>query len=162
MRKYFFILLSIIPLLSQAQAKEKVTVKGGTILTVAATENLRASNANVGDRVNMKVVRDVKVDGKVAIPAGSLVFGKVTEAKRSTCFGTKGRLSINLTGVSLANGESIPFTNSNINITGKNRTPLSVVIFCLTCLPFPCGSKAELVAGSEYEAMIANNVEIEL
>lgn len=162
MRNFLFVLLSVIPLLSQAQAKEKVIIKGGTILSVAATENLRAAKTNIGDRVNFKVVRDVKVDGKVAIPAGTLAFGKVTEAKRSTCFGTKGRLSINLSGISLESGETIPFTNSNINITGKNRTPLSVVIFCFTCLPFPCGSKAELIAGSEYEAMIANNVEVEL
>lgn len=141
-------------------AQKKVTVHGGTIVTVAAVENLKAADCNEGDRVNFKLVRDVKVDGIVAIPAGTMAFGKVTLAKRSTCFGTKGRLSINLTHLNLPNGETLPFTNSNINITGKNRTPLSVVIFCCTFLPFPCGSKAVLQAGREYEAMIANNTEV--
>ena len=143
-------------------AQKKVTIHGGTIVTVAAVENLKAADCSEGDRVNFKLVRDVKVDGNVVIPAGTMAFGKVTEAKRSSCFGTKGRLSINLTHLNLPNGDVIPFTNSNINITGKNRTALSVVVFCFTLLPFPCGSKAVLKAGTEYEAMIANNTEIEL
>ena len=79
-----------------SQGKAKVTVKGGTVITLAATNNVRASQVNVGDLVTFKLVQDVKVDGKVAIPAGTLAYGKVTEAKRSTCFGTKGRLGIHV------------------------------------------------------------------
>ena len=143
-----------------SQEKPKVTVKGGTVITLAATNNVRASKVNVGDLVTFKLVQDVKVDGKVAIPAGTLAYGKVTEAKRSTCFGTKGRLGIHVSNLRLANGETVMLTGSNVNITGKNRTPLSVVIFCFTCLPFPCGSKAEMPSGYEFEAMIANTTDI--
>ena len=71
-------------------AQKKVTIHGGTIVTVAAVENLKAADCSEGDRVNFKLVRDVKVDGNVVIPAGTMAFGKVTEAKRSSCFGTKG------------------------------------------------------------------------
>ena len=143
-----------------SQGKEKVTVKGGTVITLAATNNVRASQVNVGDMVTFKLVQDVKVDEKVAIPAGTLAYGKVTEAKRSTCFGTKGRLGIHVSNLRLANGDSVLLSGTNVNISGKNRTPLSVVIFCFTCLPFPCGSKAEMPSGYGFEAMIANSTDI--
>lgn len=162
MKHLLFIAFAFMTLIAKAQTKEQVTLKGGTIITVAAVENLKAANCNVGDRVNFKVVRDVKVDGKVAIAAGTLAFGKVTEAKRSSCFGTKGRLSINLSHLTLPDGETVPFTNSNINITGKNLTPVSIVVFCFTLLPLPCGTKAVLKAGTEYEAMIANTTLVEV
>ena len=43
---------------------------------------------------------------------------------------------------------------------GKNRTPLSVIIFLCTYFPFPCGSKAELKTGVEYDATVANNTTV--
>ena len=162
MKHLLLAVFAFMALNASAQTKEQVTLKGGTVITVAAIENLKAADCSEGDRVNFKVVRDVKVDGKVAIAAGTLAYGKVTEAKRSSWFGTKGRLGINLTHLSLPDGETVTFTNSNDTVVGKNSTPLSVVVFLFTCLPFPCGSKAEMKAGAEYEAMIANNTLVEV
>ncbi|MGM9695165.1 MAG: hypothetical protein ACI3YC_09180 [Alloprevotella sp.] len=160
MRYFLFLILSFVAVCSQAQTKETVTVKGGTIISVTAAENLKAADANVGDRVNFRVVRDVVVNGKVAIPSGTLVLGKVTQAKKSSCFGTKGRLSINLSHVLMSDGTTVPFTNSNVNISGKNRTAASVVVFLFTLVPLPCGTRAELIAGQEYEAMVASSTEV--
>ena len=133
-----------------AFGQKTVTIKGGTIVPVEAVKNVRATEVQIGQNVDFKVARDVIVDGVVAIPVGTIVKGNVYEAKRSTAFGTKGRLGIKLRYLNLPSGDVVNFASSDVYIQGENRTALSVIIFCCTCLPFPCGSKAELITGVEY------------
>ncbi len=148
--------LGLLALSNIAFAQKQVTIKGGTIVPVEAVKNVRATEVQVGQNVDFKVTRDIIVDGVVAIPAGTIVKGNVYEAKRSTAFGTKGRLGIKLRYLNLPSGDVVNFASSDVYIQGKNRTALSVIVFCCTCLPFPCGSRAELTTGVEYDATVAN------
>lgn len=141
-------------------AQTKVTVKAGTVISLEAINNVRASNVNEGQSIDFRVSRDVMVDGVVAIPTGTIAKGQVYEAKRSTWFGTKGRLGIKVRYLTTSAGETINFASSDVYITGKNRTPISVVVFLCTCLPFPCGSKAEMKAGYEFDATVASNTQV--
>lgn len=152
--------LAFLAMSELAYAQKTVTIKGGTIVPVEAVRNVRATEVQVGQNVDFKVVRDVIVDGVVAIPVGTIVKGNVYEAKRSTAFGTKGRLGIKLRYLNLPSGDVLNFASSDVYIQGRNRTALSVIIFCCTCLPFPCGSKAELKTGVEYDATVANNTTV--
>lgn len=147
-------------LVSLSVSAQKVTIKLGTIVSLESVKQVKAADVHVGESVDFRVVRDVKVGDVVAIPAGAVAKGTVYEAKRSTAFGTKGRLGINLRYVMLPSGDVVNFTSSDVYIQGKNRTPLSVVVFCLTCLPFPCGSKAVLSPGYEYDAIVAGNTDV--
>ena len=141
-------------------AQKQVTIKGGTIVPLESTATVKAADVNVGQTVDFKVSRDVVVDGVVAIPRGTIAKGTVYEAKRSTAFGTKGRLGIKARSLTLPSGENISFASSDIYIPGQNRTALSVVIFCFTLLPFPCGSKAVMPLGYEFDATVASNTTI--
>ena len=141
-------------------AQKQVTTKGGTIVPLESTATVKAADVNVGQTVDFKVSRDVVVDGVVAIPRGTIAKGTVYEAKRSTAFGTKGRLGIKARSLTLPSGENISFASSDIYIQGQNRTALSVVIFCFTLLPFPCGSKAVMPLGYEFDATVASNTTI--
>lgn len=152
--------LAFLAMSGLAFGQKTVTIKGGTIVPVEAVRNVRATEVQIGQNVDFKVSRDVIVDGVVTIPMGTIVKGNVYEAKRSTAFGTKGRLGIKLRYLNLPSGDVVNFASSDVYIQGKNRTPLSVVIFCFTCLPFPCGSKAELKMGVEYDATVANNTTV--
>lgn len=152
--------LAFLAMSGLAYAQKTVTIKGGTIVPVEAVKNVRATEVQVGQNVDFKVVRDVIVDGVVAIPVGTIVKGNVYEAKRSTAFGTKGRLGIKLRYLNLPSGDVLNFASSDVYIQGRNRTALSVIIFCCTCLPFPCGSKAELKTCVEYDATVANNTTV--
>ena len=141
-------------------AQKQVTIKGGTIVPLESTATVKAADVNVGQTVDFKVSRDVVVDGVVAIPRGTIAKGTVYEAKRSTAFGTKGRLGIKARSLTLPSGANISFASSDIYIQGQNRTALSVVIFCFTLLPFPCGSKAVMPLGYEFDATVASNTTI--
>ena len=141
-------------------AQKQVTIKGGTIVPLESTAKIKAADVNVGQTVDFKVSRDVLVDGIVAIPCGTIAKGTVYEAKRSTAFGTKGRLGIKVRYLTLPSGENISFASSDIYIQGQNRTALSVVVFFFTLLPFPCGSKAVMPLGYEFDATVANNTTV--
>lgn len=143
-------------------AQKTVTIKGGTIVPLEAVKSVRAIHVHEGESVDFKVSRDVVIDGVVAIPAGTLAKGSVYEAKRSTAFGTRGRLGIKVKYMILPSGENVNFTGTDVYIKGPNRTALSVVVFFFTCLPFPCGGKAEMKQGYEVEATVANNVTINI
>jgi hypothetical protein len=158
--KKLFLSFALLAMSGLSFAQKQVTIKGGTIVPVEAVKNVRATDVLVGQNVDFRVTRDIIVDGIVAIPAGTIVKGNVYEAKRSMAFGTKGRLGIKLRYLNLPSGDVVNFASSDVYVQGKNRTAISIIVFCCTCLPFPCGSRAELVTGVEYDATVANNTTV--
>lgn len=142
-----------------AYAQKEVMVKAGTLVPLQVTNPTKAADVTVGQKVAFRVSRDINVDGVTAIPYGTIVNGTVYEAKKSSWWGTKGRLGIKISELYGPNGEMIPLTNGDVYVTGKNRTALSV---CLSlCLIWPacfiCGSKAEIPVGYEIQANVAAN-----
>ena len=162
--KKFFLLSFILMVCSFAHAQEKVNdyVKAGTIVPLVSMYEVRGKTAHIGDMVDFKVSRDVLNENKLVIPSGAIAKGEVYKANRSSWWGTKGKLGIRLKYVTLPNGKMIYLTNSDIYITGKNRTPLTVILSCcgfVECM-FICGSKAVMPAGYEYDARVANDMPI--
>ena len=142
-----------------AFAQKEVTVKAGTLVPLQVTNPTKAADVTVAQKVAFRVSRDINVDGVTAIPYGTIVNGTVYEAKKSSWWGTKGRLGIRITEMYGPNGEMIPLTNGDVYVTGKNRTALSVTLSLLLVWPacFICGSKAEIPAGYEIQANVAAN-----
>lgn len=142
-----------------ANAKKQVTIKAGTVVPLQAVSTVEAANVQEGETVDFQVSQDVIVDGVCAIPRGTLVKGVVSEAKKSSLAGTKGRLIININKMNMSNGEPIFFSNSIVKISGKNRTPLAVVtcLFVWPCIFIP-GTKAVMPAGYEVLSTVASNV----
>lgn len=132
------------------------------MIPLQAEQEVRGAKANVGQKVDFSVCRDIIVDGKVAIPQGTIAHGTVYEAKRSTAFGTRGRLGIKIRSLTTGNGDYVGLTGSDVYIKGQNRTAVSVIVFLCTWLPFPCGGKAVMQYGYETDATVASNTEITL
>jgi hypothetical protein len=145
-------------------AHTEVTVKAGTLVPLQVVNYTKAADVNVGQKVLFRVSRDINIDGVTAIPYGTTVNGTVYEAKKSSWWGTKGRLGIKVTEMYAPNGEMIPLQNGDLYVTGKNRTALSVLLFCFVTMPacFICGSKAEVPAGYEIQANVAANTVIKV
>ena len=163
MKKLILFVAIAVSTISTAIAKD-VTIKAGTIVSLESVNNIRASRVNEGQSIDFRVIKDVKVNGTIVIPQGTLAKGMVYEAKRSSWCGTKGRLGIKIRSVILPNGDELFFTASDIYITGKNRTALAVTPAVLGILPtlFICGSKAEMKAGYEYDATIASTTTLNI
>ena len=159
--KKVFLLLVVGMLTLVASAQEQVVIKAGTIIPLQANNQVKAADVEEGQIVDFGVMQDVSVDGICAIPKGTLVKGVVSEAKKSSLAGTKGRLVISIKNLVLNTGEPLYFTNTDVRISGKNRTPLAVVLGCLVwpCIFIP-GSKAVMPAGYEVHATVAANTAV--
>lgn len=160
MEKFLFVIcVFLVTFNVNAQDKKQVTIKGGTIVPLEAIKEVRGATADEGQKVNFKVSRDVVVDGVIAIPAGTIAKGTIYEAKRSSWWGTRGRLGIRLNYLTLPSGDNVSFAASDIYIKGINRTALSVATSLLICpfCCFICGSKAIMPMGYEFDATVAVN-----
>lgn len=139
-------------------AQEQVTVKSGTIIPLAAVDRVKAADVQEGQTVDFRVMRDIMVDGVCAVPQGTIAKGKVVEARKSTVAGTKGKLIINIANLTLPDGNPLYFSNTDVRIYGKNRTPVAVVVGLFTGIGFLIpGSKAVMPAGYEVQATVAAN-----
>lgn len=147
-----------------AFAQKDVTVKAGTMVPLQIVNPTKAADVKEGQKVAFRVSRDINVDGVTAVPYGTIVNGTVYEAKKSSWWGTKGRLGIKIDELITSNGEVIPLSNGDVYVTGKNRTALSVVLFCFVTVPacFICGSKAEIPVGYEVQTNVAANTQVKV
>lgn len=139
-------------------------MKAGTLVPLQVVNPTKAADVKEGQKVSFRVSRDISVDGVTAISYGTMVNGTVYEAKKSSWWGTKGRLGIKINELVTSNNEVVPLTNGDVYVTGKNRTPLSVVLCVCFIWPacFITGSKAELPAGYEVQANVAANTQVKV
>ena len=159
--KKFFISVAMAMLCGVAVAQTQVTIKAGTIVPLMSVKQVKAADVQEGQTVDFQVVNDVMVDGVCAVSKGTLVKGKVSEARKSTVAGTKGRLVISISNLILPNGEPLYFSNTDVRVYGKNRTPLAVVVGLFTGFGFLIpGSKAVMPANYEVQATVAANTTV--
>lgn len=162
--KRIFLCLSLCMLSIMIYAQKEVIVKAGTQIPFQAVNTVEAADVAPGQNLNFRVARDINVDGVTAIPYGTMVSAKVIKAKKSSWWGTRGRLQASISEIVMPNGTVIPIQNGNFEIKGKNRTALSVVLFFFVTIPACCitGSKAEMPAGYEVVANVASNVNLKV
>ena len=79
-----------------------------------------SERAKVEDAVEARVTRDVRVDGRVAIPAGSVVQGTVTEVERGGKVRERARLSIRFHTVVLGSGDRLALRTDAITREGAS------------------------------------------
>jgi hypothetical protein len=84
----------------------------GTKMDIAATDTISSRTAMVGDGFTARVVEDVRnAAGKVVIPAGSAVTGKITDVKPAPNPRTPGTLTLSVTSITVR-GTSYPIDAS--------------------------------------------------
>lgn len=158
MKKFFLTVAIALACGCGAMAQKQVTVKAGTIIPLASVDQVKAADVHEGQTVDFRVMRDIMVDGVCVVSQGTIAKGKIVEASKSSVAGTKGKLIINISNLILPNGDPLYFSNTDVRIYGKNRTPVSVVVGLFTLFGFLIpGSKAVMPAGYEVQATVAAN-----
>lgn len=114
-------MLAAVGLIAAAPAGQRITLPGGTQVTVALAQKIDSGSANVGDVFNFTVAKDVTVDGWVVIPQGAGGQGEVTSVDRAGGNGHAGRLGLKFDFVFAADGEKVLLSNSNSNIQGEQK-----------------------------------------
>jgi hypothetical protein len=73
-----------------------------------------SERARIEDRVDARVTRDVSVDGRTAIPAGTRVLGSVTLVERGGKIKERARLGVRFHTLVLGDGTEVPIRTEAI------------------------------------------------
>jgi type IV secretion system protein VirB10 len=105
---------------SSATAAE---IPAGTHLLLNMENSISTSTAKVGDRVDLRTVIPISVDGKIIIPVGSYAQGVVTQAKRSGRVHGKAELQIQLVTLLLPSGEVLRLSPRSASLAPEGHAP---------------------------------------
>jgi hypothetical protein len=86
----------------------KLTIKPGTYITVRLNQGLSSDRNQVGDGFSATLAKPVVVDGVVVADRGQTVGGKVTEAKKAGRVEGVSRLAVQMTDLTLSDGQPVP------------------------------------------------------
>lgn len=100
---------------------EEFTVAADSVIGVRMETTVSSETAKVEDKVEARVVRDVRSSGSVAIPAGSRLLGTVVSVTPGGKFKEQGRLGIRFNTLVLADGTRMPVTTETISRVGDPR-----------------------------------------
>jgi hypothetical protein len=92
----------------------ELVVPSQSVIGLQTETSLSSERAKVEDRVEAHLTRDVRVDGDVAIPAGTKVIGSVTQVERGGKFKERARLAVRFHTLVLADGTRLPMNTETI------------------------------------------------
>lgn len=97
-----------------------LVVPADAVIGLQLENTISSDRARVEDPVDARVTRDVRVAGRVAIPAGSIVQGSVTEVERGGKVRERARLGVRFHTVVLANGDKLALRTDPITREGAS------------------------------------------
>ncbi len=99
---------------------EEVTVPASSVIGLQVTTSLSSERAQVEDRVEARVTRDVLSAGRVAIPAGARAIGSVTLVERGGKVKERARLGVRFHTLVLADGSEYSLRTDGIFREGES------------------------------------------
>lgn len=143
-----------------AATQAKVKLREGTEIPLTFVDPISSATNAEGDRFNLRVEDNVKVNGVVVIPSGAIAVGTVTSAHKRGFMGKAGELNIILDYVK-AGDERIRVRASK-GKTGEGRVGATVA---LTVLFGPLGllkrgKDIEIKKGTPITAFVDQDVEL--
>ena len=101
---------------------EEVIVPPSSVIGLQVTTSLSSERAQVEDRVEARVTRDVLSGGRVAIPAGARAIGSVTLVERGGKVKERARLGVRFHTLVLADGSEYSLRTDGIFREGESPT----------------------------------------
>lgn len=99
---------------------EEIVIPSSSVLGLELESALTTERAQVEDRVDARVARDVYADGRLVIPAGARVVGIVTEVERGGKVKERARLGLRFHTLVLADGRQLDLRTDTIYREGES------------------------------------------
>jgi hypothetical protein len=93
---------------------DEVTVPAEAVIGLQLESTITSETARVEDRIEARVTRDVRANGRVAIPAGSRVLGSVSLVERGGKMKERARLGVRFHTIILADGTELPLQTDTV------------------------------------------------
>ena len=98
---------------------DELVVPASSVIGLRVETPISTERAQVEDRVNARVTRDVMADGRVAIPAGAQAIGSVTLVERGGKIKERARLGVRFHTLVLTDGTELPISTEAIYREGE-------------------------------------------
>jgi hypothetical protein len=99
-------------------APARITIRPGTYLTVHINQPLSSDHNQPGDAFSASLARPLVVDGIVVAQTGQTVGGHVVEAQKAGRVTGTSRLKIQLTDLTLVDGQQLPIHSQMVTRSG--------------------------------------------
>ena len=97
---------------------EPVVIPGGTNVSLVLETPLTTETNRLEDRVDASLNEDIRVDGKVVVPAGTAFRGYISQIQRSGKIGGRAALGVQFTSFRLS-GRQYAIDATSIGLQGK-------------------------------------------
>jgi len=142
---------------------DTVTIPFGTTIYCQLDQRVTSKRKHnkPGELVKAHVWRDVTVNGRTVVKAGTPVFARIGEIKPAKVAGVKGRVEVEVMSVASIDGRDVPLTGG-YDQSGKSLTALSVALAAVVFVPliFIKGKQAKLEPGLIFDAMVQSAVDV--
>jgi len=142
-------------------AQTGTQIPSGTVVIVKTNTTLTPEQLNIGDTVDLSVVNDVVIDGKVVIAAGAAARGEIVSAKKRNFIGIAGKIGMVLQSAQAVDGSSVQIRGSKI-VEGEDKMVMSIGLSLICCILFALikGGEAVVPAGVQIEAQVSSTTTV--
>jgi hypothetical protein len=153
---------------SQSAPSTENRLEDGTPVRLRLQRTISSAEAQVDERVDFDVLDEVKVNGTVVIPKGSIALGTVTMAQSKRRMARGGKLDINIDSVRMANGEKAALRAVKILSGGGHTGAMTGAMIATSLVVWPAapfflfmhGKDVTVPKGTEITAYVNGNVEL--
>jgi hypothetical protein len=103
-----------------AKSSSSVTIPAGTRILVRTIDPIDSTKNRVGYRFQASLEQALFIDGKLAVPKGADVYGRLEGSKETGAFAGRSELKLTLTGV-VVHGQTVPLVTGEYEISGKSK-----------------------------------------
>lgn len=137
----------------QGAPPSQLTITPGTYLTVRINQPLSSDHNQSGDAFSATLVRPVVVDGFVVAQTGQTLGGRVVEAEKAGRVQGVSKLGVQLTDLTLVDGQNVPIHSQLISRTGSTSVGRDVAgVGGTTALGAAVGAAADWGRGAAIGA----------
>jgi hypothetical protein len=131
----------------------RLTLQAGTFLTVRVDQMLSSDRNQASDGFSATLTRPLVADGVVVAQRGQILGGRVAEAQKAGRVKGVSRLAVQLTDLTLVDGQQVPIETELTNLTGPTSKARDVgAIAGTTAMGAAVGAAADLGVGAAIGA----------
>jgi hypothetical protein len=149
---------------------ERVNLLSDTLLRIRLLSKISSTTSKIGQKVNFELVEDIKFDGKLLIPAGTIALMEIVDVNEAGNLGQDGEISLRFSGLRAIDGTEVPLKLGE-KAQDENRSRdlaigasiLGTIILGplgLIAGYFVKGEEKELPAGSELYIQTSSDIEL--
>jgi len=133
-----------------------VTVPAGTTMDVVLFENVSSGLNTMGETVQLNVIEDVVVGGRIAIAKGARIKAQISNIGQSGMMGKGGDLNFSPVSVEAVDGQWVPLDKDQMGARGAGASVGAIIGIGL----FAKGRAAFVLRGTTYQVSIRRDAAV--